>query len=306
MGKRSARLSLAKWVVGGVGGFVAIVIAPLLTQYLMNRFSLNGPAAPPSSETVRRDHLEAVALRSFKGPGAVLTLVRADLQAADEKVRPSYRYFSLVHLWNMQTVRDEDLRAWREGLVRAVAALAPAGRTAVIEPLDPEQTVYRLNLAVLDWDDEGKWRPLLSVYPYLLSPVGLDAAKVRDLSDSEQACVRGDWFLAVLTRPPSDAAGSLPRLPAQDLPSAVEALARAYPSRELDLQAITADLGLPDASLVRECLEHRPAMLTGLGLDQLLAGKTVRRTDWESLAKGSSPYQQLARELKLGTPLRIR
>jgi hypothetical protein len=73
--------------------------------------------------------------------------------------------------------------------------------------------------------------------------------------------------------------------------------------RDLDAQAVAAELGLADLDALRQQIQERPA-LRQLGLGTLIQARagTLKRSRWEAI-DGTSLFQDVAVELRLGTPI---
>ena len=147
--------------------------------------------------------------RRFVGTAAVLQAVRDDLRAADEPHRRSLRYFTLAHLHNNPNVSASDLRLVRAGLAKALNSLSWQPDLVLPRAVDPDQTVFAVDVGELGWEREDLWRAVLREYPYGLSYAGSRNPRLRRLdqeiaaeTDCDLAVVRADWFVALATQPP--------------------------------------------------------------------------------------------------------
>jgi hypothetical protein len=82
-------------------------------------------------------------------------------------------------------------------------------------------------------------------------------------------------------------------------------LAHQYAAETLDLTSCTHDLGLIDPKAVADLIRRHENLQQEFGLVPLLKRERIRREWWESDRNFFSPYQELARLLKLGKPVRI-
>ena len=137
-----------------------------------------------------------------------LDAVATHLAAAEAGRRPFLRYFTLTHLHNDTAVGEDDLRTARAALAKAVNSLSRLPLVA-LAAVDPDQTVFALDLRDVGWQDFRAWRAVLKQYPYGLNyrggdDAGLRAAQERldGLSGGGLVAVRADWFVATATRPP--------------------------------------------------------------------------------------------------------
>jgi serine/threonine-protein kinase len=84
----------------------------------------------------------------------------------------------------------------------------------------------------------------------------------------------------------------------------VGAVARVY-LKDLGPDDVAAELGLADPKELAARIKAS-ARLRQLGLAPLLRGAAIKRTEWDSLAgRFLSTFQDVARELELGTPFRV-
>jgi serine/threonine-protein kinase len=90
----------------------------------------------------------------------------------------------------------------------------------------------------------------------------------------------------------------------RDFAEPVSAIARWYIQQELGPEEAARELGLGDAKVLQGALLANPR-LGELGLFPLARGGTIKREVWETLEFLNAPFQEAARELKLGTPKRV-
>ncbi len=87
----------------------------------------------------------------------------------------------------------------------------------------------------------------------------------------------------------------------RDFPEPVGAIARLY-VKDLSLEEVALELGIDDPKKLKSLIEVNP-MLRRLGLGSLLNGGAIKRDLWSSLEFTTSLFQNVAKELGLGTPL---
>ena len=315
-----AQESATRRVVIAAATALATGLVGLLIAYVHYRVGITkegspvhpgGPEAskPDGGQQPGKEPLSAAKARVVKSPLDVLSAVADDLLKVPPEDRPQWRYLTLTHLHNNRRLADGDLQAWREALGHLAGYLSPPGTVVAFQPLDKEQTVYAVNLKELGWDAEKHWGQVLRAYPYGLAydtsaDAQLRAAyqQVRKLSDSDRPCVRADWFLAAVVRPPLGGAGGALPVPMREVPDPVRALAQSYDGQELDLESAAAELALADPGRLEKVIRDEPRLRHKFKLDPLTQGGKVRRTVWESREFGSSPFQVVSEELNLGTP----
>src|SRR5262249_5129347 len=128
--------------------------------------------------------------------------------------------------------------------------------------------------------------------------------QVERVTGSPFPWVRGDWFLAVIGRPPLGGPMGTLKLPGP-LPESFTALAETYRNRELDVESLAADLGFADLKRFQEFLSNETDLRRLVGFENAEA-KTVRRDQWETFRGTTSPFQDTARQVGLGTPYRVK
>lgn len=177
---------------------------------------ISAGAAPFPQESVRRPVSD----------WDVLQFIRDDLKKANPpESRQFLRYFTLNNLHNNSfeqrlgkhsvNIDEKDLRLTRAGVAKVINSLSWQPSIVVPEPIDPQQTVLRIDLRDLGWDEQGLWNELLKVYPYGLRQTTDREPRHRDLArevyelagvDQPQGgglpAVRADWFIDTATRGP--------------------------------------------------------------------------------------------------------
>jgi serine/threonine-protein kinase len=139
----------------------------------------------------------------------ILQAMHDDLQAAQPEVRPFYRYFTLTHLYNnVEGVTELEMRLYRAALAKALNSVSWEPDLVVPHALDPEQTLFRVDIRQLGWDAKT-WLMLLENYPYGMGfeNVANEAmAKLDDdiglYTEAPLCHVRADWFIVRGMRPP--------------------------------------------------------------------------------------------------------
>ncbi|MEJ7600465.1 MAG: c-type cytochrome domain-containing protein [Kofleriaceae bacterium] len=122
-----------------------------------------------------------------RGDQELARLLATDAAQLDRTTRANARWFTLGHLANAG-VPGVQLEAYRKALAILLGSLswAPAPRAAIA--VDPERTVFRIDLRELGWT-AATWDAIRARYPYGL-------ARSRGVPDS----VRADWFVATASR----------------------------------------------------------------------------------------------------------
>jgi serine/threonine-protein kinase len=157
------------------------------------------------------------------GDEYVLRSILADVRAhaAEEGFTP-YRYFSLNHLLPAG-ITAEGLELHRQALTLVINHVSRKPTLAVPQPIEPTQTVFRVDIRQLGWDlrpfarrgGQEQVRSEFNLFDLVLLdyPYGLiyDSATYRNLVREfltpaglarPVAFVRGDWFVNTAARPP--------------------------------------------------------------------------------------------------------
>lgn len=232
-----------------------------------------------------------------------------DLQRRDDETRPRLRYLTLRHRFNDPACTDAELEEDRRA-VREMVVLLWHGQTSRLDFIDPEQIIFRLDLEELDWRPATEWRQVISTYRYGLSMEGEETLsalhrQVAHWTQDPIPVVRADWFVFALTRPPLAGSKGLLNVPTNGLPDAVRDLGRVYAGQTLDLDDCARELGLNDPKALSELILDRENLQQEFGLAPLLQGESIRREWWESELNLFSPYQEVARLLRIGKPVRV-
>jgi tetratricopeptide (TPR) repeat protein len=130
----------------------------------------------------------------------VLHAIRDDLEAAPERDRPYYRYFTLNNLINEGATATQ-LAAYRAALSKLLNSLSWHKRISIPASIDKEGAVLRIDLRNYMWTAE-MWRGVIKAYPYAVAVNSDDTAKVTALSQCDLPFLRTDWFVARAALPP--------------------------------------------------------------------------------------------------------
>jgi hypothetical protein len=130
----------------------------------------------------------------------MIQAILADVQSLDPRQRRFARYLTLAHLGNEHALQDV-LQVHRKAVAKLVNSLSWHPRIAVPHPIDAAQTIYRIDLRDYRWTVRS-WERLVTQYPYRLSETGATVKSLQEATGSLQPYLRGDWFLAVASRPP--------------------------------------------------------------------------------------------------------
>lgn len=89
-----------------------------------------------------------------------------------------------------------------------------------------------------------------------------------------------------------------------EFPETIGPIARWYRLQDMGVDEIAAELGMKDSKALQSAIQGN-RRLKDLGLGPLAAGDTIKRESWESTQFFTSPFQEAARILELGSPKRL-
>ena len=173
------------------------------------------PQLPPQSiEIVRRWILAGApdwtiaptTLRRFITPREVLTSIESHLNSLSSFDRSFARYFTMTHLYNAAET-PEILAEYRSALYKLVNSLSWGSTIINPQPIDPQATIYYIDLRHYEWDVNDGWTKIEEAYPYHIS-FDADLATRNQLGrlqtqmKTDVPSVHVDWFIANASTPP--------------------------------------------------------------------------------------------------------
>ena len=145
---------------------------------------------------------------SFITTDAMLTTIQKHLSDLDAFNRPYARYFTTTHLYNAG-VGPETLRAAAIALSKLANSLSWSFDVVKPLPIDPQKTIFYIDLRSYEWDVRDAWTQIEEAYPYSIEfDAVIQAGLHRKLAGlrQEMVCevpfVQADWFLATASLPP--------------------------------------------------------------------------------------------------------
>jgi Planctomycete cytochrome C len=183
---------------------------------LIKRMTHPDDPMPPAEEKVRPTADDIALLKRWiagGAPAAEEAAARASLSAADvlkamgddlDKAKPRdrvfMRYFTLTHLHNAG-LNAEEMQSYRHGLSKLVNSLSWGKRIVAPQAVDPARTILRIDLRDYQWN-EKVWEAIVGRNPYGVLYKTDSAKAVSDATCCALPYVRGDWFVAMASRPP--------------------------------------------------------------------------------------------------------
>lgn len=144
-------------------------------------------------------------VREYISEKSILTSILDDLRKVrDKETRGFVRYFSLTHVYNSPEVSERALQLYRAALSKSLNSLSRSSSVFVPTPVNPEATVFRVNLLDYGWSDLRLWSAVRRIYPYGLQPKPDSEdedlfAEIREAYGEGRGdlfpYVRADWFV---------------------------------------------------------------------------------------------------------------
>ena len=175
------------------------------------------PQLPPQSiETVRRWILAGAPdwtatttqLRRFITPREVLTSIESHLNSLSSFDRTFARYFTMTHLYNTGETA-EVLGEYRKALNKLVNSLSWGSGITNPQAIDPQATIFYIDLRHYEWDRNDGWTKIEEAYPYHMSfdaPEHLGSrnqlGRLQTQMKTDVPSVHIDWFIATASTPP--------------------------------------------------------------------------------------------------------
>lgn len=157
------------------------------------------PSGPAASEAGPPVVAEASPL-VFITDRDIIRMISDDVAKANTTDAPSYRYLSFTNLYNAGEP-EKDLRVYRMALSKLLNSLSTDSDTYTPVAIDPQQTVYRIDLRRLGWS-ANTWDQVVAADPYVtLYNNSQFKALQRDLHTAAPF-IRADWFTFQASRPP--------------------------------------------------------------------------------------------------------
>ena len=146
-------------------------------------------------------------LRRFITPREVLTSIESHLNSLSSFDRPFARYFTMTHLYNAAEA-PEILAEYRKALSKLVNSLSWRLKITNPQPIDPQGTIFYIDLRHYEWDRNDGWTKIEEAYPYHISfdaPAHLASrnqlGRLHTQMKTDVPSVHIDWFIATASTP---------------------------------------------------------------------------------------------------------
>ena len=104
----------------------------------------------------------------FISPGEGLNTIETHLMSLAPFDRAFARYFTMTHLYNAGEPA-QILQEYRKGLSKLVNSLSWGSTVTNPQPIDPEETIFYIDLRHYEWDVNDGWGQIEGAYPYHIS-----------------------------------------------------------------------------------------------------------------------------------------
>jgi hypothetical protein len=138
--------------------------------------------------------------KAYVSHSDMIGIIAADIER--ERIpqrRKGMRYLTLTHLANACT-DDRAMKVYRQAVVKLLNSLSRSPDVVRFTPIDPGETIIRVNLDELGWSPED-WDTVLNAYPYKMQPDTSFKNLLVSATDSKMPYVRADWFAYTASRP---------------------------------------------------------------------------------------------------------
>ena len=142
----------------------------------------------------------------FISPDEVLQSIETHLTSLEPFDRAFARYFTLTHLYNAGETVDI-LREYRKALNKLVNSLSWGSGITNPHPIDPQATIYYIDLRHFEWDVNDGWTKIEAEYPYHIAfdtqtALRNQLGRLQTQMKTDIPSVHIDWFIATASTPP--------------------------------------------------------------------------------------------------------
>ena len=145
---------------------------------------------------------------NFISPSEILNTIETHLMSLAPFDRAFARYFTMTHLYNAGEPAGI-LQEYRKGLSKLVNSLSWGVTVINPQPIDPQGTIFYIDLRHYEWDVNNAWTQIEGAYPYHISfnaPVQKalqeQLGRLQTEMNSNIPSIHIDWFVATASLPP--------------------------------------------------------------------------------------------------------
>ncbi len=189
----------------------------LITTDAAKRMPLGQPQLPAQSINTIRNWILAGVLdwavtsttdADFISPSEVLNTIETHLMSLAPFDRAFARYFTMTHLYNAgESVGI--LQEYRKALYKLINSLSWGSTVTNPQPIDPQGTIFYIDLRHYEWDVNDGWGQIEAEYPYHISfdaptqtALKAQLTRLKTEMKSDIPSVHADWFVAQASLPP--------------------------------------------------------------------------------------------------------
>ena len=144
----------------------------------------------------------------FISPTEILNTIETHLMSLAPFDRAFARYFTMTHLYNAGETAGI-LQEYRKGLSKLVNSLSWGVTVTNPQPIDPQGTIFYIDLRHYEWDVNNAWTQIEGVYPYHISfdaptqtALKAQLTRLQGEMKADIPSVHVDWFVAQASLPP--------------------------------------------------------------------------------------------------------
>ena len=144
----------------------------------------------------------------FISPAEILNTIETHLMSLSSFDRAFARYFTMTHLYNAGET-SVILQEYRKALFKLVNSLSWGVEVINPKPIDPQGTIFYIDLRHYEWDRNDGWTQIEAAYPYHIgfeaptqSTLRAQLTRLQGETTSDIPSVHVDWFLATASTPP--------------------------------------------------------------------------------------------------------
>ena len=189
----------------------------LLITDTAKRMPLGQPQLPAQSINTIRNWILAgapdwaitsVSDGTFISPSEILNTIETHLMSLAPFDRAYARYFTMTHLYNAGA-SVQILQEYRKALYKLVNSLSWGVTVTNPTPIDPQGTIFYIDLRHYEWDVNNAWTQIEAEYPYHISfdaptqtALKAQLTRLQGEMKADIPSVHVDWFVAQASLPP--------------------------------------------------------------------------------------------------------
>ena len=144
----------------------------------------------------------------FISPAEILSTIETHLMSLSSFDRAFARYFTMTHLYNAGEPVGI-LQEYRKALYKLVNSLSWGSTVINPTPIDPQGTIFYIDLRHYEWDRNDGWTQIEAEYPYHISfdaptqtALKAQLGRLQGEMKTDIPAIHVDWFVAQASLPP--------------------------------------------------------------------------------------------------------